>query len=126
MKDFSGTKVALINNNRVLVILRDDKPGIDFPGMWDLPGGAREDGELPIEVAVREVREEVGLDLKSSRPVWQKIYPAVADPNKTAYFLVFNISDKQLKKAKLGDEGRDWKMVRFEDFLSNKNAVPGM
>jgi len=31
---------------------------------WDIPGGAREPGELPETTARREVREEVGLDVE--------------------------------------------------------------
>ena len=39
---FQGVKVALINNGKVLTILRDNKPNIPYPNMWDLAGGGRE------------------------------------------------------------------------------------
>jgi len=47
-----------------LLALRDNKPGIPFPDHWDLIGGHVEDGETPEEALVREVKEELDIDLK--------------------------------------------------------------
>jgi 8-oxo-dGTP diphosphatase len=54
-------------HNRLLVYLRDDKPDIPFPGHWDFFGGHLEDRETPDEALVREVKEELDVDLKQ----WQ-------------------------------------------------------
>jgi len=48
----------------LLLYLRDNKPGIPFPDHWDLIGGHVEDGETPEEALVREVKEELDIDLK--------------------------------------------------------------
>lgn len=47
-----------------LLYLRDDKPEIPFPDHWDLIGGHVEEGETPEEALVREVKEELDIDLK--------------------------------------------------------------
>jgi 8-oxo-dGTP diphosphatase len=47
-----------------LLALRDKKPGIPFPDHWDLIGGHVEDGETPEQALVREVKEELNIDLK--------------------------------------------------------------
>lgn len=51
--------VALIRNGRVLAALRS---GPD--GGWEFPGGKVEPGETDEEAAVRELREELAVDIK--------------------------------------------------------------
>jgi len=61
-------KIAAIilenENGEFLFYLRDDKPGIPFPKHWDLIGGHLEEGETPEEALVREVKEELDIELK--------------------------------------------------------------
>ena len=61
-------KIAAIilenDKGEFLLVLRDNKPGIPFPLHWDLIGGHVEEGETPEEALVREVKEELDIDLK--------------------------------------------------------------
>jgi len=47
-----------------LLALRDDKSWIPFPNHWDLIGGHVEEGETPEEALIREVKEELDIDIK--------------------------------------------------------------
>lgn len=53
--------VILDADRRVLLCHRRD---VDA---WNLPGGGVEEGETPWEAAVRETREEVGLEVEIAR-----------------------------------------------------------
>jgi 8-oxo-dGTP diphosphatase len=50
---------------RLLIYLRDDNPQIPFPNHWDFFGGHLEQGETPEQALVREVEEEIGIELKA-------------------------------------------------------------
>ena len=59
-----GCSIIFTNRKRqVLLLLRDDIPTIPYPNHWDLPGGHVEDGETPHACIVREMKEEIDLDL---------------------------------------------------------------
>ena len=60
-----GTSIIFVNDQKqILLLLRDDKPDIPYPNMWDIPGGHVEDGESPEQCIVREMKEEMDLNLK--------------------------------------------------------------
>jgi 8-oxo-dGTP diphosphatase len=60
-----GCSIIFINDNRqVLLFLRDDDPAIPFPNMWDVLGGHVEKSETPEACIVREMKEELGLELE--------------------------------------------------------------
>ena len=68
-----GVNVAVLDAGRVLMTQRSDLP------VWCLPGGFVDDGESVATAAVREVREETGLDVALtrlvgvySRPRWRR------------------------------------------------------
>jgi 8-oxo-dGTP diphosphatase len=58
-----GVSVAVIHNGRVLLTQRRDFP------IWVLPGGAVDDGESLAQAAIRETREETGLEVELTRLV---------------------------------------------------------
>jgi len=55
--------VAIITNaqSHLLLHLRDDLPGVVWPGHWSLLGGGCDPGEPPTAAIVRELQEEAGL-----------------------------------------------------------------
>ena len=60
-----GTSIIFVNDKKqVLLLLRDDKPDIPYPNMWDIPGGHVDDGETPEQSIVREMKEEMDLNLE--------------------------------------------------------------
>lgn len=54
--------VALVDvDNRVLLARRP--PGKSMAGLWEFPGGKVDAGETPETALVREIREELGIEV---------------------------------------------------------------
>lgn len=122
--EFTGCKIALICGDKILTILRDDKPTIPYPNMWDLPGGGREGNETPFECVAREVYEELNIQLSKEEIIWSWIYPSMLDENKNSVFLVGQLTQEQFDSIVFGDEGQAYKLMSIEEFLNSKQAVP--
>ena len=58
-----GVTIAIIQNNRILLTQREDFE------VWCLPGGGVDPAESISEAALREAREETGLEVKLTRLV---------------------------------------------------------
>ena len=59
---YASLVIIFNKKNEVLLLKRSEKVD-SFRGLWGFPGGKREDGELSLEAAVREVKEETDLDI---------------------------------------------------------------
>ncbi|MCV6591812.1 MAG: NUDIX hydrolase [Silicimonas sp.] len=117
---FRGAKLALLAGDRIVTILRDDIPTIPWPGHWDLPGGGREGDETPEACVLRELREELAVDLpetaltyrargiRKGKPVW---FFAAEWPGFDESAVVF------------GNEGQTWRLAPIDWFLNEAKAV---
>ncbi|NES08099.1 MAG: NUDIX domain-containing protein [Okeania sp. SIO2F4] len=64
MHKIQGCVIILFNSdNKILLVLRDNKESIPFPNSWNLLGGFIEKGESPEECIRREIREEIEIEL---------------------------------------------------------------
>ncbi|GIP31736.1 NUDIX hydrolase [Paenibacillus sp. J2TS4] len=59
---------VLDSEERVLLVKTDHKKTGSY--YWIIPGGMIEEGEYSRDAAIREVKEETGLDISISRLVW--------------------------------------------------------
>jgi 8-oxo-dGTP diphosphatase len=121
---FLGCKAALFHDDALLCYLRDDKPGLPWPAMWDLPGGGREGSESAEDCLLRELREEFGLSLSPDRLVWRQRFAAMLDASTSAWFFAGHLSAAEIAAITFGDEGQEWRMMRVGDFLAHPHAIP--
>ena len=126
MADFDGAKVALFVGDQVLIILRDDRPDIPFPNMWDFPGGGREGDETPYETMARETLEEVNLVVPRETVIWRKSYAAPSGDPLLRWFFVARLGWEAAGAIVLGDEGQAWRLVTPAEYLSMPDTVPAL
>jgi 8-oxo-dGTP pyrophosphatase MutT (NUDIX family) len=79
--------ILLRDDGAALLQLRDDKPDIQDPGIWVVPGGHVEAGETAIDGACREFLEETCYRCIDARPLVQ--YPSQALGYSGDFELVF-------------------------------------
>lgn len=122
--DFSGAKIAIFVDDDILTILRDNRPDIPFPNMWDLPGGGREDQETPFDCIKREVFEELGIRISKEDIIWSRFYPGMTDPDTLAFFAVSRIEEGRLTRIRFGDEGQGYRLMKLADFFDDARVIP--
>ena len=108
-------------------LLRDDKPGLAFANMWDLPGGGRDGIEPPAETVLREVYEETGLDLPQSVLTYRFDHRSDHLPGAPeVVFFAGAIRQSQARTMVLGDEGQELRLMPIPDFLTRHDAIPSL
>ncbi len=60
-RPYVAVSAAIFRDGRVLIVRRAQPPA---NGLYTLPGGVVEIGETLVEAAVREIREETGLEIE--------------------------------------------------------------
>ena len=125
-EDFNGAKVALFIGDRLLTILRDDRPDIPFPNTWDFPGGGREGAETPFQTMARETREEVALIVPREAVIWERRYATSSAGVGPSWFFVARLPSTVQSDIILGDEGQTWQLVTPQAYLAMPNTIPNM
>jgi 8-oxo-dGTP diphosphatase len=64
MKHRGASIIFHNSSHQVLLVLRDNLPSISCPGMWDLPGGHIEPHETAKACIVREMLEEIEVNVE--------------------------------------------------------------
>ena len=98
MHNFTGSKIALFYQDKLVVSLRDDIAGLNCAGMWDLPGGEREGSENPVECIQRALYEELGIRLSPESLLWTEDNPSKPHQHGRAPLIVAS-RDKEVGEA---------------------------
>lgn len=84
MKIIPVTCALIIHQGKVLAAQRSES--MDLPGKWEFPGGKVEEGEDPKDGLIREIREELAIDIQVKAALTPVEY---AYPTKTIRLLPF-------------------------------------
>jgi len=108
------TCAIIRNKNRVLVVKRSNK--MNLPLKWEFPGGKIENGESEEECIIREIKEELSIDIQLLKKLHSSYFdypnlsieliPFVANQIRGQIQLNEHVEFKYLAKDKLLD--LDW------------------
>ncbi len=62
---------GVLRSEDAAVLIAQRLPGTHMAGRWEFPGGKLESGENPREGLVRELREELGVEVLAAEPLLQ-------------------------------------------------------
>ncbi len=99
--------VAVIRDEGRYFIQQRSSEGL-LAGLWEFPGGKLEKGETPKEALYREIKEELGVNVKSAKHLFNVLHFY------TEFKVTLHVFDCVLKDYPAADKGRKW--VRPGDF----------
>jgi mutator protein MutT len=87
----------IANDKGEILILQRAGDETTLPGYWDIPGGTLEDGEDPAVGAIRETKEEAGIDITNPKLFFHRSKIDISK-NKQFVVLVFyaKVSNSQV------------------------------
>jgi ADP-ribose pyrophosphatase YjhB (NUDIX family) len=120
--NLTGVNVLIINKNNQVLLQRRGT----FPYKWGLVGGITELGESLEETAIREAKEETGLDIKElsllGTTSGKECYIDFPNDDK-AYFITVGYFTKNFNGA-LKIDGLETKELRFFSYEELPDNIP--
>ena len=95
--------VAIVFNREGEVLIAQRPSDKSYAGYWEFPGGKVEQGESPGSALVRELREELGIDLQGC------IFTHFMRGERDNILLDFYTAHPRQALAPQGLEGQAWK-----------------
>ncbi|WP_413295621.1 NUDIX hydrolase [Synechococcus sp. MIT S9452] len=108
-----GVVVFVWHDGLLLLILRDDFPWIQGPGLWAPVSGTIEDKESPSDCAKREINEETGVSVDASQI---KYVGKELLGNKLHYYYLLRMKNKEIELS----EGQEYKFIEIEKLHEKK------
>jgi 8-oxo-dGTP diphosphatase len=111
-----GYSGAILRNNKgkILFQLRDENGR--NPNKWGIFGGGIKKGENPTNALIREIKEELGINISISKILKRYRIPWIN-------YYIFEVHLKNKPKKSQLREGKDMKFMKIEEFMKIKNAL---
>jgi len=119
-------KAIIIHKNKLLMIKKSNKDNVN-PYRWEIPGGRKQVGESLDEHIIREVKEEVGINIvpKDIFDLWEFEINVDGTPNTVVAVSRFcEIIDGNINLTEDVIDNCQWVEINAE--LLNYNLIPGI
>ena len=107
-KQITVTAAIIWQDGKILITKRPE--GKHLEGMWEFPGGKKEETETLEECITREIREELGVDIKPG-----KLLLTVNHEYKSKVVELHIFECALINGSPIPLEGQDMKWVKPED-----------
>jgi 8-oxo-dGTP pyrophosphatase MutT (NUDIX family) len=121
----ASAALLVLADGRYLLQLRDDKPGIWYPGHWGCFGGAADPGEEAVTTLRRELREELALEVHDPEWFTRFVFDlrAIGSTECRRDYFVVPVTRDALASCVLG-EGAAFRAFTAEIALRDLRLVP--
>ena len=119
-------KALIIKNNKLLIIKKSSKDP-NSPNLWEVPGGRKQVGENLSQHIIREVKEEVGLDITPGDifDMWEFCIPVNNQQTTVVAVARFcNLNNEEILITE--DEISNYKWVDINESLLTYNFMAGI
>ena len=111
---FGAAGLVLVRDQSIL--LQHRAPWVHNGDTWGIPGGARDSHESPLEAALREANEEIGIDTNLVTPVAE----FVDDHITWSYHTIIAKADASLIAHEMNDESLEVKWIAISEIENQK------
>jgi 8-oxo-dGTP diphosphatase len=111
---FGAAGLVLVRDQSIL--LQHRAPWVHNGDTWGIPGGARDSHETPIEAALREANEEIGIDIKLLSTVGE----FVDDHITWSYHTIIAKAAPELIAHEMNDESLEVKWIPIAEIENQK------
>jgi 8-oxo-dGTP pyrophosphatase MutT (NUDIX family) len=119
----ASAAVIILDDGRYLMQLRDQKPGLFYPGHWGLFGGALDPGETSEAAVRRELEEEIGLTGCDPKPLTHFTFQMNSFGTISRFFFEVSVPESRLADLAL-TEGSGMGAFYPADILTKPRVVP--
>jgi 8-oxo-dGTP diphosphatase len=111
---FGAAGLVLVRDQSIL--LQHRAPWVHNGDTWGIPGGARDSHETPLEAALREANEEIGIDINLVSAVDE----FVDDHITWSYHTIIAKADPALVAHEMNDESLEVKWIPIREIEDQK------
>lgn len=109
-------KVVVVNQAGKILLLRRSQTDSRRPLQWDIPGGHTDGQEFAEEAAVRETREETGIDINPRRLRLLSTRTQMVTPELNVNWLFF-VASTDTNRVTLSSEHVDYRWASINEVL---------